>query len=204
MNRIFKTGAFAATLAVLAPMLAFSAVTSKDPAHVTAGQYNVDPTHASVLARIDHIGFSTTTVTFDKISGGFDYDPAKPEQATLSVSLDASALDSGFDARDNELRGAGFFNVAAFPEITFKSTRLVPVDATHAKVEGQLTLLGVTKPVTLDVTFNGFGTGMMGDTRVGFLAAATVQRSDFGMKTFLPAIGDKVDLVIDAEFIKRK
>ncbi|ESQ89257.1 hypothetical protein ABAC460_13245 [Asticcacaulis sp. AC460] len=189
---------------MLAPLPALCAITSKDPAQVTAGRYNADPAHTTVQARIDHLGFSTTTVAFDKITGGFDYDPAKPELAKLDVTVEAGALDSGMDARDGDLKGPGFFNVAAFPTITFSSTRLVPVDATHARVEGQLTLLGVTKPVTLDVTFNGFGTGMMGDTRAGFIATAAIQRSDFGMKTYLPAIGDKVDLLIDAEFIKQK
>ena len=183
------------------PVLA--GVTSQDPSAVAAGHYEVDPTHTSVLARVNHLGFSTTTVAFDKVSGGFDYDPAKAEQSQLSITVDATALNSGFEPRDKDLKGPGFFNVTAFPTISFKSSHLVRVDATHAKVEGDLTLLGVTRPVTLDVTFNGGGTGMMGDTRAGFQASATVLRSDFGMKTYLPAIGDEVHLLIDAEFAKK-
>lgn len=197
----FLITALAATLVSL-PVAASAAITSKDPAGVPAGHYEVDPTHTSIQARIDHMGFSTTTVAFDKVSGGFDYDPAKPEQSQLSISVDPTALSSGFDKRDADLKGPSFFNVAGFTTITFQSSHLTRVDATHATVGGELTLLGVTKPVTLNVTFNGTGTGMMGDTRAGFQATATLSRSDFGMTTFLPAIGDQVTLLIDAEFAK--
>lgn len=195
--------AFAVGALLSLPLDVMAAVTSPDPARVQAGHYEVDPTHTSIQARIDHMGFSTTTVAFDKVSGGFDYDPAKPEQSTLAISVDPADLFSGVDKRDADLKGPGFFNLAAFPAITFKSSHLTRVDQTHARVDGELTLLGVTKPVTLNVTFNGFGKGMMGDTRVGFLATATILRSDFGMKTFLPAVGDKVDLLIDTEFSRK-
>lgn len=198
----YVIAAVAATVAGL-PLWANAAVTSKDPSAVAAGHYEVDPTHASIQARIDHLGFSTTTVAFDQVSGGFDYDPAKPEQSQLAISVDPAALNSGFDKRDSDLKGPGFFNVPGFSTITFTSSHLTRVDATHATVDGQLTLLGVTKPLTLNVTFNGTGTGMMGDTRAGFQATATLLRSDFGMKTFLPAIGDQVTLLIDAEFTKK-
>jgi polyisoprenoid-binding protein YceI len=185
------------------PVMAVAAITSKDPAAVPAGHYNVDPSHTSIQARVDHMGFSTTTVAFDNITGGFDYDPSKPEQSQLSISVDPAGLDSGFDKRDADLKGPGFFNTAGFPAITFKSVHLKRIDATHATVDGQLTLLGVTKPLTLNVTFNGAGSGMMGDTRAGFQATATLLRSDFGMKTFLPMVGDQVTLLIDAEFSKK-
>ena len=198
----FVIVSLAATLAGL-PMDAAAAITSNDPAAVPAGHYEVDPTHTSILARIDHMGFSTTTVAFDQVSGGFDYHPANPEPSQLSISVDPTALNSGFGKRDTDLKGPGFFNVAGFSTISFKSSHLTRVDATHATVDGELTLLGVTKPVTLNVTFNGTGTGMMGDTRAGFQATATLLRSDFGMKTFLPAIGDQVTLLIDAEFAKK-
>ncbi len=202
LKSAFVIAAVAATLVGL-PVAADAAITSRDPAGVPAGHYNVDPTHTSIQARIDHMGFSSTTVAFDKVSGGFDYDPARPDQSQLSISVDPAALSSGFDKRDSDLKGPGFFNVASFAAITFTSAHLTPVDATHATIEGALTLLGVTKPVTLNVTFNGTGTGMMGDTRAGFQATATLLRSDFGMKTFLPAVGDQVTLLIDAEFAKK-
>lgn len=185
------------------PLNAIAAVTSRDPAEVQAGHYVADPTHTSIQARVDHMGFSTTTVAFDTVSGGFDYDPAKPEQSALAISIDPAALFSGVDKRDAELKGPAFFNAAAFPAITFTSSHLTRVDQTHARIDGELSLLGITRPVTLNVTFNGVGKGMMGDTRAGFVATATILRSDFGMKAFLPAVGDKVDVLIDAEFSKK-
>lgn len=198
----FAITIFALSIAAM-PVAAGAGVTSKEPAAVPAGHYEVDPTHTSVQARVDHMGFSTTTVAFDKVSGGFDLDPSKPEEATLSITIDPSVMNSGFAKRDDDLKGPGFFDVANFKSITYRSSKLTRIDATHATIEGELTLHGVTKPVTLNLTFNGTGNGMMGDTRAGFLATATLLRSDFGMKTFLPAVGDEVDILIDAEFTKK-
>jgi polyisoprenoid-binding protein YceI len=181
----------------------FAGVEAVEASRVPVGNYEIDPSHASVQARVDHFGFSTTIVRFPKVSGRFAFDPAHAEASSLDVTLDAGALSSDWEARDAELKGAGFFNVAKFPTIRFSSNALTKVDASHAKVDGQLTLLGVTRPVQIDVTLLGTGTGMMGDRRAGFAAHTSINRSDFGMKTFLPAIGDKVDIVIDVEFSKK-
>lgn len=194
----------AAGVFLLGHGIASAAVDSTEVSAVQAGTYETDGSHTSVEARINHMGFSTTTVRFPKTMGEFTFDPAHPEAAKLNVTVDVNALTSDWEARDKELKGPAFFNAAKFPTATFASTSLTKVDATHAQVYGQLTLLGVTKPVKLEVTFLGAGKGMAGDTRVGFQAHAKIQRSDFGMKTFLPAIGDTVDLTIDTEFVKKK
>ncbi|MDE2596637.1 MAG: YceI family protein [Sphingomonadales bacterium] len=185
-------------LLVAAPLLAASE--TKDPAAVAAGTYTVDGSHATVLAKVVHLGFSTTTVRFDQVSGTLTYDPAKAEAAAASITVATGSLNSGFAARDEHLKGPGFFNAAAFPNATFASTRLVKTGADTADLPGQLTLLGVTKPLTLHVKFNGFGKGMDGKTRVGFSATGAIKRSDFGMKTFLGPVADDVALEIDAEF----
>jgi polyisoprenoid-binding protein YceI len=193
----------ALALAALPASIALAGVESTDAANVPAGSYEADPAHAAVYARINHFGFSSTVVRFPKPSARFTYDPAHAEASVLNVTLDTAALSTDWDARDAELKGAGFFNVAKYPTVQFTSSSLTKVDASHAKVNGQLTLLGVTKSVQLDVTLLGTGTGMMGDRRVGFEAHTSINRSDFGMKSFLPAIGDKVDITIDAEFSKK-
>ncbi len=180
------------------------AAPSTDPATVAAGHYVLDGHHTSIAARINHMGFSTVTVNFPKSEGSFDYDPAHPETSKLDVTTYVTALSSGFGMRDGHLKDAGFFNAVAFPTIHFSADHLARVDVTHATVDGQLTLLGITKPVTLNVTFVGGGTGMMGDTRAGFSATAVLHRSDFGMTAFLPGVGDEVDLQIDSEFAKAK
>jgi polyisoprenoid-binding protein YceI len=93
------------------------------------------------------------------------------------------------DARDKELRGAGFFNVASFPAARYVASGLVRLDATHARVDGQLTLLGLTRPVPMEVTLIGVGTGLANDKRIGVIGHMQIKRSDFGMKAFLPFVG---------------
>lgn len=178
-------------------------VEGKDPAAVPAGSYSVDLSHTSVVASIAHMGFTHTNVNFRKLDGHFAYDPAHPEASTLQVTIDTHSLDSGWAARDTDLRSASFFNVTAFPEITFRSEKLTATGATTARIDGQLTLLGVTKPVSLAVTFNGVGKGMDGIARAGFSARASLKRSDFGMTAFLPVVGDDVAIDIETEFAKK-
>lgn len=183
---------------------ALAGVVSADAAKVAAGSYELDPSHTTVSGRINHMGFSSTTIRFAKVSGGFDYDPAHPETSRLRVTVDTASLSTDWPVRDGELKGAAFFNSAKFPTAQFSADSLVKVDASHAKVSGQLTLLGVTRPVRLEVTLLGTGTGMMGDVRTGFIAHTTIKRSDFGMNAYIPAVGDQVELTIDAEFRKKK
>ena len=194
----------AAGLAMLGAGVASAGVESTKAGDVAAGTYEIDPSHTSVAGRIDHLGFSTTTIRFAKTSGQFTYDPAHPESTKLNVTVDTKSLSTDWEARDNELKGPMFFNTDKFPNATFTADSLTKVDDNHAKVVGQLTLLGVTKPVEMTVTLRGSGTGMMGDTRAGFEAHMSIMRSDFGMKAYVPAVGDKVDLSIDAEFVKQK
>ena len=146
---------------------------------------------------------STNTVRFDNVSGSVSYDPAKPAASTADITIDTTTLNSGFGKRDDHLKSKDFFNVAAFPTASFKASTLVKTGADTADLPGQLTLLGVTKPVTLKVKFNGFGKGMDGAPRIGFAATGAIKRSDFGMKTFIPAVGDDVALEIDLELARK-
>lgn len=178
-------------------------VEDTNPAAVPAGSYAVDVAHTSVVASIQHMGFSHTVVNFRKVEGTFSYDPARPENSSLLVTIDANSLDSGWAARDTDLKGAKFFNATAFPTIVFRSEKLTRTGASTARIDGQLTLLGATRPIFLAVTFNGVGKGMDGVARTGFSAHANLKRSDFGMTAFLPVVGDDVAIDIEAEFAKK-
>ena len=195
------------TLALLSLGFASTAIAmgveGKDPAAVPAGSYSVDLAHTSVVASIAHMGFTHTNVNFRKLDGYFTYDPVHPEDSSLQVAIDVNSLDSGWAPRDTDLRSAQFFNVTAFPAITFHSEKLTKTSAATARIDGELTLLGVTKPLSLAVTFNGVGKGMDGITRAGFSAHASLKRSDFGMTTLLPVVGDDVAIDIEAEFAKK-
>ncbi len=201
LKHVLRFGA--TVLAVWSGAASWAAVESTDPGKVLAGTYELDPSHVTVAARVNHLGLSSTTLRFAKVTGRVTYDPAHLDTSALDVTIDTSSLTTDWPARDSELKGAGFFNVAKYPTARFAAGSLVKVDATHARIDGQLTLLGVTRPVQLDLTFLGGGSGMAGDRRIGFEARASINRSDFGMKTFLPAIGDRVDIAIDAELSRK-
>lgn len=170
---------------------------------MAAGEYTLDPTHSSLTARVSHIGFSNFTLRFDGLSGSLVYDPAHPEMASVKVTVDPKSVDTQVPALTAELQGQKWLNAAQYPAITFLSKAVRPEAGGHGKVDGELSLLGVTKPVTLDVDFNGSGKGLMGETRAGFSASTVIKRSDFGLKTYEPVIGDEVRFVIEAEFTKK-
>ncbi len=198
-----KAAAFALILALCAGAAhAQSAPQTLDPAKVPAGHYGLDKRHASLLATVRHLGLSNYTMRFDGLDGGFDFDPASPEASKVTVTVDANSLDVG-DAGISRQFAGQFLGADDHPQITFASTALQRTDATHGTLTGELTFNGVTRPVSLAVTFDGYGASLIGGQRLGFSASGDIQRSDFGSKAFLGAVGDTVHLVIEAEFTRR-
>lgn len=162
--------------------------------------YNVDPTHTYAQYEVGHMGFSVQSGSFTKITGTVVLD-TQTKKGAVDVTLDANSLETFFPARDKHLKSKDFFNVEKFPALTFKSKDLEFKGDKLAAVKGNLTLLGVTKPVTLTVThFHGGKSPMTGKDTYGANAVATIKRSDFGMMTYLPGISDevKLNLVIEA------
>ena len=165
-----------------------------------AADYKIDPAHTHVLFLVDHLGFSKMIGFFTETSGAISFDPANPVASKLNVAIKTASLQTQFAPRDADLKGADWFNVAEFPEMTFTGKTFVKKDDKTGTVTGDLTLLGVTKPVTLDVTFNKAGLNPVFKVEaVGFSARGSFNRTDFGLKTFVPYIGDKVDLIIEVE-----
>jgi polyisoprenoid-binding protein YceI len=199
MSKIAACLTLPAALACLATGSLAAGVSGSDPSVVPAGTYLLDPSHTSTAARVVHFGFSKTTVMFDKVEGSFSYDPAKPEASKLNVTIDTASLSSGFALRDTHLKGDKWFNVAAHPTISFASSQLTRTGPATADLAGNLTIMGISKPVLLKVKFNGVGESMTKKTTVGFEATTSLKRSDFGMTAFAPAIGDTVDILIDVE-----
>ncbi|MFH1555824.1 MAG: YceI family protein [Pseudomonadota bacterium] len=172
---------------------------TSDPGAVKAGTYVLDPGHSRVSWSVTHLGFSTYTGLLPAAEGTLVLDPAAPEKSTLTVTLHTGKVGTLDPALDQHLKSAEFFNVEKFPTATFKATQIVANGKT-AKITGDLTLLGVTKPVTLDATFNKAGTNPLDKTySIGFDAKAVIKRSDFGMKTHVPAVSDEVTLQIETE-----
>ncbi|WP_374452379.1 YceI family protein [Phenylobacterium sp.] len=192
-----------------APMAAAPAVQNTAP----PGEYKLDNTHASVTFRVDHLGLSRYTARFTDIAGQLNFDPANPAAMSVEATVDPKSLETDFPLDkpdfDAELAGPQWLDAAKFPTITFKSTKVEPTGANTAKVTGDFTLHGVTRPLTLDATFNGgYAAGGMDPSgaRIGFSAQGKIKRSDFGVSYGVPApgthfgVGDEVEILIETEF----
>ncbi|GJD98369.1 Protein YceI [Methylobacterium isbiliense] len=190
------------SLLVGGPALAQTA--TRDPAQIQAGTYAVDPGHTQVGWRVSHFGFSHYSGGFSGVSGTLDLDPKNPAAAKLSIRIPVGSVSTTSAKLTGELKGEQWLDEAKYPEMTFVSTKVEPVGADKAKVTGDLTLHGVTKPVTLDVTLVGAGVNPLNKkVTVGFEATGVLKRSAYGVKTYVPLIGDDLQLTIDGAFERR-
>ena len=199
-----KTIALAAALLTSAAAPAFAQVVT-DAAKVEAGTYAVEPEHTRVRFDVSHFGFTKYDGEFRKVTGTLVLDPSKPDAAKVDIVIATSSVMVPNAKLKEELEGAQWLDAAKFPQITFKSTKVVSTGADTADVTGDFTLHGVTKPLTLKVKFNGAGNNPVNKHYTsGFEATGSIKRTDFGVKTYAPMIGDTVDLDIDAAFEKSK
>ena len=178
---------------------------AKDPSRVTGGTYQVDPGHTQIAFAYDHMGFSNNFGLISEPTGTLTLDPKKPAAAKVSIDVPIANLRTGISALDEHLMKSDFFDAAKFPKATFVSTSVKPDGATSAEITGNLTIKGVTKPVTLDADFYGAGKAPAmagGKENVGFVATTTVKRSDFNMGYGVPMVGDNIELKIVAAFQK--
>ena len=171
---------------------------------VRAGQYVLDPNHATLIWKLNHLGFSTFLGSFNDFEASLDFDPENIENASLEVVIDTASLDVDLPEFEEELRGDNWFDVAAFPQAIFRTTRYIEaIDDDSFIFEGDLTLLGTTAPVSLEVNFHGGGRNFL--TRsytVGFSGSAIFNRSDFGLDRFTSfGVGDEIELEIHVEFM---
>jgi len=193
---------------LFAVLLAGAAQAADDS--LPAGSYSLDKAHASLIFKVDHLGFSHWTARFTTFDARLQFDPAKPTADQVTVTIDPASITpdnppTGFVAA---LRGAEWLNASQFPQITYKSTRVEAVGKTGLHITGDMTLHGVTKPVVLDATFNGgyVGHPMDPHARLGFSAHGTLKRSEFGIAYGIPqpgstmGVSDAVDFIIEAEF----
>ena len=173
------------------------------PSAAPAGNYTLDPTHASVTWSLSHAGLSNYTARFDDISGALKFNPDAPELSTVDIRIDPTSVSTGLPKFDDEIAKSGnYFDAGTYPEIRFVSTGIKLTGDATGLITGDLTLKGVTKPVTLDVIFNGAGKsfGNPGKT-LGFSATTKFLRSDYNMGHLVSfGIGDEVTLRIETEF----
>lgn len=189
---------FAGLMAVTA-LLSFPLATSSQAAET----YKFDPTHTSVIWQAGHLGFSVPHGIFSQIEGTLVLDEAAPAKSTVNVTVNTANVVTGIPKFDDHLKNQDFFNVEKHPTATFVSKKVEVTGEKTAKVTGDLTLVGVTKPVTLDVTFNQKGPNPYSKKEtVGFSATGTIKRSEFGINYALPGVTDDVKIQIEAEAAK--
>jgi polyisoprenoid-binding protein YceI len=199
--------------------LALAAAGVAQEATPVAGAYTLDKDHASITWRVNHLGTSTYVARFNDFDADLTFDPENPAASTLNVSVDVRSVDLDFDnvvdpsnpdAFYNELMGIPedtpgrvFFRAPVHPTMTFEATSIEVTDDRTGKITGNFTMVGQTHPVTLDVSFNGVRANLdpSGGPVIGFSARTVIQRSQWGMDTLVPYIGDDIEVWIEAEFV---
>jgi polyisoprenoid-binding protein YceI len=178
---------------------------SSDPAAVQAGSYHVETSHTRVQFTVDHFGYSKYWGDVSGVTGTLSLDPKALAASKVAVSIPVASISTTNARLDGELKSPMFLDGTTNPTITFTSTKVTPTGPTTATIVGDLTLHGVTHPVTLDAKFNASGTNPMSKAfTIGFDAEGHFNRSDFGVKTFVPMVSDNVDIRISAAFEKDK
>lgn len=162
-----------------------------------AGTYTLDPDHASVIARVSHLRYSWSIFRFDRVSGTLKWDPVNTANSSLTAKVETASITSNVKGFAQELAGNNFLKSAAFPEATFVSTAFRQMSTRRGKVDGTLTLMGKTRPVTFDVELVGAGRGIADRPRIGGNAKASINPVDFGLPPFF---GEDIEIVIDVEF----
>ena len=168
-------------------------------------QWQLDDSHTRVGFSVNHLGFSTTMGHFNDVKGVVNYDVKAPNKTNMSFTIATDSIDTNWDARDEHLKKAEFFNVAKYPTMTFKSTSVKFINPQQAKVTGDFTMLGQTKPLTLDVTLNKIANSpLTKEPVIGFRATGNIDRAAYGMTAFADGITTDVPIQIDGELIEKK
>ena len=203
MQKLIAAAALAYVAFAAAPALAQAA-----PIDAPAGEYVLDKTHASLTWKVKHLGLSNYTARFASFDSVLVLDPKTPTKSTISVTIDPKSVKTDFPFPEKEdfdkVIAEKFLGAGQHPTITFQSTDLKATGPKTGKLSGNLTLMGVTKPVTFDVVLNG---AMVHPFRkipvVGFTATGSFKRSDFGSSALQGPIGDEITVIVEAEFFKK-
>lgn len=170
-----------------------------------AEDYVIDNEHAFIEFKIQHLGYSWIVGRFNRFEGRFSYNEDKPQESSVQVSVDVASIDTHHSERDKHLRSDDFLNVDEFPKAEFKSTRYIPGPDETGELQGQLTLHGVTRPLTIQVQQMGHGPDPWGGYRRGFSGTATIQLDDFGIpyQELLGPASSYADLFLTIEGIRQ-
>jgi len=174
------------------------------------GLYKLDRSHAQLIWRVSHMGMSNYTARFTKFDASLTFDPKNPTNSKLSATVDPTSIKTDYPYPEEKdfdallVNDKDWFNAVKFPNISFESKEIKSTGDYTATMVGDLTFLGVTKPVSLNVTYNESMAKHPFTQKpiIGFSATGNLNRSEWGMDSYIPIIGDKVELIIEAEFVQ--
>jgi len=165
------------------------------------GQYSLDPAHAALLFKVQHLGLATYVGRFNKIAATLDFDPNNIQAAKLDATIEMNSLDVNNPDLEKRLMGRTWFNQENYPQAIFTTILVTPTSESEFDFTGNLNWRGVTKPLTIKVKFNGGANNILTQKyTLGFTATGSFLRSDFGMGAFVPLVGDEIQLEAFAEF----
>jgi len=179
-------------------------VGSLQSVHAQAVTYRIDPVHSFIIFRVKHLNTGFAYGRFNTFSGTIVVDERNPANSSIELEIDANSVDTGNSQRDDHLRSPDFFSARQFPKITFKSTRVRKINDTTVEVQGDLTMRGVTRPITARVTFTGKGRNQRGQEIIGFETTFTIRRSQFNINYGLNGgLADEVRVTFAVEGIRQ-
>jgi polyisoprenoid-binding protein YceI len=166
-----------------------------------AGTYKVDPYHTQIVFSLSHLGFTNFTGTFSDVSGSLKFDPKNIGSSKLDITLPTTSVLTPVTKLNDELKGVEWFDAANYPDATFSATKISPDKNDAFVIIGNMTMHGVTKPVSLKARFIGAGVNPINKVyTIGFEATATIKRAEFGVNKYVPLVGDNVHLTIAGAF----
>lgn len=187
----------------LLTLSALSALALPLSANAAIEEYEIETPHTQILFFVDHLGFSKSMGKFTGHEGTITFDRENPENSSVEITIDTASIEMNDEKWNDHLKNADFFDVTQYPEMTFKSTSIEVTGEDTAKITGDLSLHGVTKPVILDTKFNRAAKhAFSGKFVAGFSATTTIKRSEFGMNYGLPLIGDEAEIKLEVEAIR--
>jgi polyisoprenoid-binding protein YceI len=168
-----------------------------------AETYNLDPGHTSIVFRVKHLGIAYVFGRFNGPTGSFVFDESSPSKSAIEMQAEAKNIDTAVEKRDNHLKSPDFFNAEEFPLVSFKSNSVKKLSESTYEVSGDLTLLGKTRPITVEVHATGAGKDPWGNFRRGFETSFSIKRSEFGMGFMMGGVSDEVNLTVSVEGIRQ-
>jgi len=182
---------------VLGLLIIFSSVA------YSAETYKLDPVHTSIIFRVKHLGTAFAYGRINGPSGSFVFDESAPSKSTIEIQAEAKNVDTAVEKRDNHLRSPDFFNAGEHPLVSFKSKSVKKLSENTYEVSGDFTLLGKTRPITVEVQATGGGKDPWGNFRRGFETSFSIKRSDYGMGFMIGGVSDEVNLTVSVEGIRQ-